>query len=55
LAGDATASPSSYATGGRVSDSSTKFEKFSFLGLGTHLFVKVPQPGDSKVTFPSSS
>jgi len=23
----------------------------SFLGLGTHLFVKVPQLGDSKVTF----
>jgi len=21
------------------------------LGLGTHLFVKVPQPGDSEVTF----
>jgi len=22
-----------------------------FVGLGTHLFVKVPQPGDSEVTF----
>jgi len=25
------------------------------LGLDTHLFVKVPQPGDSEVTFRSSS
>jgi len=25
------------------------------LGLGTHLFVKVPRPGDSEVTFRSSS
>jgi len=25
------------------------------LGLGTHLFVKVPQPRDSEVTFQSSS
>jgi len=23
----------------------------SILGLGTHLFVTVPQPGDSEVTF----
>jgi len=22
-----------------------------WLGLGTHLFVKVPRPGDSEVTF----
>jgi len=22
-----------------------------FLGLGTHLFVKVPRPGDSEMTF----
>jgi len=22
-----------------------------FLGLGTHLFVKIPRPGDSEVTF----
>jgi len=22
-----------------------------YLGLGTHLFVKVPRPGDSEVTF----
>jgi len=25
------------------------------LGLGPHLFVKVPQPGDSQVTFSASS
>jgi len=25
--------------------------KKSLLGLGTHLFVKVPRPGDSEVTF----
>jgi len=25
--------------------------KTLFLGLGTHLFVKVPRPGDSEVTF----
>jgi len=24
---------------------------FSCLGLGTHLFVKVPRPGDSEVTY----
>jgi len=24
---------------------------FYIVGLGTHLFVKVPRPGDSKVTF----
>jgi len=24
------------------------------IGLGTHLFVKVPRPGDSEVTFSSS-
>jgi len=25
--------------------------KLRFLGLGIHLFVKVPRPGDSEVTF----
>jgi len=25
--------------------------KMEFLDLGTHLFVKVPRPGDSEVTF----
>jgi len=25
--------------------------KLFALGLGTHLFVKVPRPGDSEVTF----
>jgi len=30
----------------------TKFViSFAELGLGTHLFVKVPRPGDSEVTF----
>jgi len=26
-------------------------QKKIFPGLGTHLFVKVPRPGDSEVTF----
>jgi len=26
-------------------------DRGDFLGLGTHLFVKVPRPGDSEVTF----
>jgi len=28
-----------------------RISQFSHLGLGTHLFVKVPQPGDSEGTF----
>jgi len=27
------------------------FKRYTNLGLGTHLFVKVPRPGDSEVTF----
>jgi len=30
---------------------SNSFHSDSYVGLGTHLFVKVPRPGDSEVTF----
>jgi len=33
----------------------TKKDKQNRLSLGVHLFVKIPRPGDSKVTFWSSS